>query len=265
MESSLVLQHHGIKGMRWSIRRFQNKDGSLTPLGRKHTKDADGEKKEETPEERRARALNSTDAREIYKNRDVLSTAEINERLNRIDTEVRLAKVAGGTVKSGMDRVDSVIKVARKANEVYELTNTPLGKAVKKALGGKVEEHMSPDLKKVVKNMDKMTDEQLTKVLKRASTEKTIKKMMEEYEAEKTKAKPESKDMKEESDKTNTFTGTVEGEGTSRYTRDSGPTVDAQEGRDYWNVNSDHVDRSNTSTGQSYVTALLEDRRRGGR
>lgn len=29
------LSHHGIKGMKWGIRRFQNKDGSLTPAGKK--------------------------------------------------------------------------------------------------------------------------------------------------------------------------------------------------------------------------------------
>ena len=29
------LQHHGIKGQKWGIRRFQNKDGSLTPAGNK--------------------------------------------------------------------------------------------------------------------------------------------------------------------------------------------------------------------------------------
>lgn len=28
------LYHHGIKGMRWGRRRYQNEDGSLTPLGR---------------------------------------------------------------------------------------------------------------------------------------------------------------------------------------------------------------------------------------
>ena len=29
------LCHWGIKGMKWGIRRYQNKDGSLTPEGRK--------------------------------------------------------------------------------------------------------------------------------------------------------------------------------------------------------------------------------------
>lgn len=29
------LAHHGIKGMKWGVRRFQNADGSLTPAGKK--------------------------------------------------------------------------------------------------------------------------------------------------------------------------------------------------------------------------------------
>ena len=29
------LYHHGIKGQRWGVRRYQNKDGSLTPEGRR--------------------------------------------------------------------------------------------------------------------------------------------------------------------------------------------------------------------------------------
>ena len=29
------LYHWGIKGMKWGVRRYQNKDGSLTPAGKK--------------------------------------------------------------------------------------------------------------------------------------------------------------------------------------------------------------------------------------
>lgn len=31
-----TLVHYGIKGMKWGIRRYQNKDGTLTPQGKKH-------------------------------------------------------------------------------------------------------------------------------------------------------------------------------------------------------------------------------------
>ena len=29
------LYHHGVKGMKWGVRRFQNKDGSMTDIGKK--------------------------------------------------------------------------------------------------------------------------------------------------------------------------------------------------------------------------------------
>ena len=30
------IEHHGILGMKWGVRRYQNKDGSLTAAGKKH-------------------------------------------------------------------------------------------------------------------------------------------------------------------------------------------------------------------------------------
>ena len=35
------LYHHGIKGQKWGVRRFQNKDGSLTSAGKQRYYDDD--------------------------------------------------------------------------------------------------------------------------------------------------------------------------------------------------------------------------------
>ena len=39
-----LIQHSGVLGMKWGIRRYQNKDGSLTPLGKKRLAQLDAER-----------------------------------------------------------------------------------------------------------------------------------------------------------------------------------------------------------------------------
>ena len=43
------LYHHGIKGQKWGVRRFQNGDGSLTNAGRKRYDDSDGSRPKAKP------------------------------------------------------------------------------------------------------------------------------------------------------------------------------------------------------------------------
>ena len=53
------LSHHGIKGMRWGVRRYQNSDGSLTPQGRLRYHYSTGAKKNEEWAWKTARSLGS--------------------------------------------------------------------------------------------------------------------------------------------------------------------------------------------------------------
>ena len=39
-----ILEHHGIKGMKWGVRRYQNANGSLTSAGRQRYLTSDGAK-----------------------------------------------------------------------------------------------------------------------------------------------------------------------------------------------------------------------------
>ena len=51
------LAHHGIKGMRWGIRRFQKEDGSLTPKGKNRYSSDSSDQDEEARKAKRKRAI----------------------------------------------------------------------------------------------------------------------------------------------------------------------------------------------------------------
>ena len=105
------LAHAGIKGMRWGIRRFQNKDGSLTPEGKKRygDKDEDSDKTPETPEERKARILRSGTAEEVMKYQGQLTNKELNDAVQRIRIENELNQITASQRTRGIDKFKKVM------------------------------------------------------------------------------------------------------------------------------------------------------------
>ena len=81
---STELYHHGIKGMKWGVRRYQNPDGSLTTAGKKRYSD-------KTPYEYKTsdgdtfRVISGATANMYGNNKNVKVTKTLGEHLYEVD------------------------------------------------------------------------------------------------------------------------------------------------------------------------------------
>lgn len=155
------LEHYGIKGQKWGVRRTPEQLGYITKRKRrvsnwiekarrssakrkkqsakkKAAAKKEKEKKEEESDDKiREKLLKSTDPKYIYKYRHLLSTKELQDRLNRINTEAQVKKLtvddkAKKAMKSGEETLKSLGAMAESIGKIADSYNK-IGKAMSDA------------------------------------------------------------------------------------------------------------------------------------
>ena len=285
-----TLCHHGIKGQKWGVRRYQNPDGSLTNAGRKKygtktnfervqaAKKAAtiGVKKRKAMEKANARTakeiakyekkagLNKLESKSVVKSKPILKSnskpktinemtnEEIQERIDRINLENKLISLTPQKVSAGQRFVNGVkgaaISIAKEKGT--KIVGDYIDKQVREKLGIKDE-----------KSMSKILQEKAQDYENRQKIDKGQKYFKEGKYAEKNTTENKdpnntnSNDAKNnDNQKTERWSGTVEGEGTSRYTKKESPIFDA----DYKEMNSESI-----NNGRKYINRLLLEDKKG--
>ncbi len=155
------LEHYGIKGQKWGVRRTPEQLGHVTEKKRKVSnwiekarkksakrkkdsakkkaaaKKAKAEKEEESEDKIREKVLTSTDPKYIYKHRELLTTKELQDRLTRIDVEAKVKKLtvddkAKKRLKSGEETLKSLGSMAESIGKIAD-AYTKIGEARSKA------------------------------------------------------------------------------------------------------------------------------------
>lgn len=124
-ETENYLAHHGIKGQKWGIRRYQNADGTLTDEGRKRAglkPESKREKRRAEAEKKRAEKQAAKDfsnkenlknylrkhPKQLYRHAGELTRDDAEEIIKNIEFDRRLKDIRDQEIKRGWNKVRQI-------------------------------------------------------------------------------------------------------------------------------------------------------------
>lgn len=138
------LYHHGIKGQKWGIRRFQNKDGSLTTDGKKRYSEPNRfeslfkGKKQKKDTAKKKISSNSTEKKKNIHDmsddelRKAISRMQLEQQYSNLSAPAQVKKVSRGK-KIAMDILEASAR-----NIGTQTLNYALGKGINSIVGDEV-------------------------------------------------------------------------------------------------------------------------------
>lgn len=141
------LVHWGIPGMKWGVRRYQNKDGSLTPAGRKRMK-AESDKLKE-----REQVIKNKERVKARQDKLKAKKAELDARQKALDDAAKAEKAAKKVGKG------KSAPPAEPQKSIKDMSDAELTKAVNRARLESELQRLMPQEKPNPKFLTKFVDE----------------------------------------------------------------------------------------------------------
>lgn len=147
LNPSSELYHYGIKNMKWGLQRFQLGDGTWTPEGLARRRAREGYGDDELTSNKRytkEEIVNSGNVKLVSKYRSELTTEELRQAVNRIDTERKLNSLLTDANKSKWTKraealVRSLPAIGKAADDLVTWATKGNGKDLLNYLSGKTE------------------------------------------------------------------------------------------------------------------------------